>query len=487
MATSDLSNFYQEFSYGSDKFEFLMDFYEGLFEIMYQNADQIIDNMTVPSVGVYHYIPMQIIPVAEAVYDVSSLLIEKAVVDTYGLANMTLLDRINHWNNVMPITDKVDILDSKKKYIYLTTIREGNPDQRNYEIVDFILQTISGESLIKNVDYAYKDNKIYLVKNLASYYKEGSKLIAKDIAIDYKAPEKIIGNRVFTPYVDTITKNEYRDIVQTLLYIGLGGPTLKNLNETLNTLVGFGQFKVIDYPSARGHYKTFWDETIRGDKALSRFDFLIMAPPDITNDTNVLDMVTNYLKMIKLAYTDFFISPYLDLIERYRVNQLPHSYDHFVKGTHGEKLNATEKRKFFQKLRIANEKIWPGAKYPPEYGESPLVRDVLKHLDDIALKNSKKVKDKITASSKRKSIVSLGVLNASQKFDKININEKAKKSVKTEFSDNRHNIGNLYFYDDGHVCDSNTDVIYFDGIQVDIDDGSYHDNVVVSLIRKSAL
>ena len=210
MAISDLNNFYKEFSYGSDKFETQMQIYTELFDLLYDMIDQTADNLVIPNIGIYSYMPIQLIQVGDAIYDVGEILIDAKIVSGYNLSGLTLGERIAYWNDTMPINDKVAILDTKKKYIYFSTTRDGNLDQRNYPVIDFNLQTIKGRNLIKNVDYAFHDNKVYLLRNISEYYKDDGKLIATNIAIDYNAVENLIGKKVYTPYKEVLTKNEYQ-------------------------------------------------------------------------------------------------------------------------------------------------------------------------------------------------------------------------------------------------------------------------------------
>lgn len=526
MDVNNLSNFYKEFSYGDNKFEFLMQFYEELSNMLNDVIDQFINNIIVPDTGIYHYIPIQLISVGDSTYDINSILVDPDIINAYNLASMTLPQRIAYWNNEMPIAHKIAILDSKKKYIYLTTTRQGNLDQRNYEVIDFTLHTIKGKTLIRNVDYAYNSNKIYLIKNISNYYNDNSSLILKNIAIDYHQVEKAIGTKVFTPYSDVITKNEYRDIVQTLLYVGLGGPMLKNLNETLNTLIGSGQFKIIDQASATDHYKTFWDQSIRGDRALNRFDFLIMSPPDVVTDANVLSIITNYLKKIKLSHTDFFISPYIDITESYRMNQLPELFEYKTIFHMIERIKASNKISLRQKKNLKdifhshdNVLIAQAKEFFDQYKMKELSHDfhlgfafthldpltihsektyfiqqmhhkeTIRYIEDFLLQQTRRLRDQITGNSSKKFVVNVNLLNPSKNSDKINAYEQTQRDISANMVDAKLNLGDLILYDNGLAYDvDEINNLYYDHAEnAKITNESYYDTIVLKLIPKSAL
>jgi hypothetical protein len=518
----NLNNFYKEFSYGSNKFDLLMESYQGIFDLLHDVTDQMIDNVVIPDVGIYSYMPVQLIAIDDGLYEINNILIDDSIITNYGMSGMTMDQRITYWNETMPVGDKIAILDYVKKYVYLTTTRQGNPDPRNYEIIDLTLQTISGEILIRNVDYAFSDNKIYLLKNIPSYYKNNKKIIATNIAIDYRSAENIIGNKVFTPYREAITKNEYRDIVQTFAGVGLVGPTVKNLNDTLNILIKSGQFKVVDYPSATGNYKAFWDESIRGDKALNRFDFLIMTPPDIVADANILEMITDYLKLVKLSYTDFYISPYIDILEKYRLNQLTNKVSFLPGFSHTDKISSAEQKKLqstlthkdiirkvedvvyiYQKILkdtyllkskleiykhnvILTKKDVIVGRETRKFNQSTSKTDTMHKADDLILKDFKNIKDNIIGTEKKRFSMSFDVLNATQNFDKIRTTEKTQKTTMKVISDQLTEIGNLIFYDNGHIYDNEADVIYFDFNDGKVDTNkTYYETITVKLIKKS--
>lgn len=495
---NNLSNFYEEFSCGSEKFKFLMGAYQEIFNMLYGMADQTLDNLVVPDIGTYRYIPIQSVKHGDSIYDLKEILIDKSIVDAYGMSSMSLTGRINYWTNEMSIDDKISILDVKKKYIFLATERIGDPDKRIHNVIDFKLKTDKGVMLIKNVDYVCRDNKIYILKKPSEGYREADKLILTDIAIDYEIPERTIGKSALTPYKDFVTKNEYRDIVQILLYVGLGGPTLRNLNETLNTLTGSGRFKVIDKPSAEGHYKTFWDSKVRGGRALSGFDFLIMSPPDVVNDTGVLKMVTDYLNIIKLSYTDFYISPYIEMSERYRINKLLHTFDKKLTNSHADILTHEENLKITQRLSVPNEGVWEGSNeqaiYDSDltgsvydsiisYDTKPNLSEFLRYMDSVLVAHVKALNDKITARTSQK--FTLNLKNDGY-FDKIIASEEPNKLVGTNHSDKINNAGTIYLYDNDILYDSDAGTVIYDIFNGSIDDSMYYDTIDFKLIKKTS-
>jgi hypothetical protein len=189
-----------------------------------------------------------------------------------------------------------------------------------------------------------------------------------------------------------------------MIYVGLGGATVKNLNETLNLLgqsaIGGGTFKVIDYLSAGPSEKDYWEEESRGVNALSRFDFLILAPPDIVYDEGTFTLLKNYLNIIKPSYTSYIVSAYIEVLERYRINRLLHTFEKKVTFPHKDLVEASEVRNLVTKIAIEKETNHA----PKFYDDENLYDDDLLYDTGIAfsdiLKNSDSAETIITTSVK---------------------------------------------------------------------------------------
>lgn len=460
----ELSNFYKDFAYGQNKFEFIASFLQDLYELIYGLMDQSINNSIIPGVGVYDYIPCQIFPTETAYYDVNELLLDTDMLAYYqsihgvNLSAMPINARISYWHNTMTAKEKVELLDYKSKYIYLTTQKTGSPDKKNYDVVSFNLLTVNGKELIRNVDYAFENNKVYLLRNLPAYA-NNIKLIAENIAIDYNLPERMIGNRVRTSYTPSLTKNEYRDIVQTLLYVGLGGPTISNLNQTLNLLLGDAQFKVVDYPSATEQYIGYWSIETLKEKALGRFDFLILAPPDIVADANILKVVKDYLRLIKLAYTNFVITPYIEKVDYLQLRLLPHTINHSLVTKFTDRVTPIEMLQSISVSRTIKENL--------SIKSEAVSRSLAKQIED----NIEATETKITS-------ISLSIANVS---DKVTPQETKDIVAETTFSDRLIPLTNVTLYDSGSSYDNG---VNFDSSGETILGGghSYFDTVDIVMI-----
>lgn len=459
-----LNNFYKEFGFDSEKFETLLQFYGSVFDALYYMMDQTIDNKIFKNMETYRYIPMQAVSTTKATYKIEDLLSELDIIKQYNLYDLTQKQKIDLWQNSMSTNDKINILKQKNKYLELTTIKNGLSSDKHYDIVDFDLYSEDDKLLIKNLDYVYKDEKIYLFREIARYSK---KVLMKNIAIDYNLPENIIGKNIYVPYQNFLTKNEYREIVYALFKVALGGFTIKNLNDALNIVGGSEGFKVIDRISANQIQKSFWgaDNEISPSK-LNRFDFIVYAPLDIIINDKKLKMVTDFLNIIKESDVGFYISPFTEFNDALRLNRMPLTYKHKIKS---------------KGIReIINAKDYSTFNYAKCLSDKVSLFDILNN--DISLKQT----DKIKASTIKKYYVKFTVLNNNDSFDKIKAIDNANKNVQTACVDKMINAGTIHLYDSGYLYDEDLTVINYDDTSYDyMNYGVFCDSVTMKLIPKS--
>ncbi len=298
---NDLSNFYSDFGYDQSSIEFIFDTYVKAAEIVEDYILQVKNNMNISTIQTYRSFPYKIIETKNATYILDDLLYDKSVVDKLSLSSMTMQQRKDHWAT-LPNNEKVDILLSAGKYIDLTAKR--SIDLKDYEIIYADIYNLKNTLLTQNSDYILQGNKIFLINDAATPTVYNIKLILKNIVVDYDTPQKLIGKNIGILYKDLITKPEYRDFMQVVVYASLGGPTIKNIKNALNTLSGLSNISIVDMVSAKGLQKQLWE----GTSSLKPFDFLVSIPIDYFSSESKISVFMEFLDIIKPAYTNYVIA-----------------------------------------------------------------------------------------------------------------------------------------------------------------------------------
>jgi hypothetical protein len=243
-------------------------------------------------------------------YNLSELLVNPRITVKYVLGDMSLADRVNMWNtDQFTMAQKVDMLDMAGCYILLEAKR-GFTNEKDYSIIDFNMFDSSGKELFRNFDYELSTNKVYLFGEIATPSTE-KHLIITDIAIDFNTPADLMGKSIHVPYNDAVTKNEYNEILKMLMGASLGGPTVSNLKSAIKAISGFDQGDLYDKFTRDALKQKRWKKHNYTD-----FDFVVVFPEEYASNMEKLQMIIDYLKLVKPAYTKFFVilqSLYSDL------------------------------------------------------------------------------------------------------------------------------------------------------------------------------
>lgn len=315
-----MNNFFDEYLYKKEEYEVLQKAYSGAFEVVRAHVEDIARNTVISKTSTFKRIRFQMIDVSSAMYTMSALLNNTSVLAIMGLAQSTPYDqKLSTWNNLLP-SEKMDILDVTGYSVLLSSfssMRNGDEySPAKFNIVDFKLSDINNNHYIRNVDYAFKDNKLFILKEFSVSDSSVKKtLIMKDIVIDTNTTEDILGTQLNIPYNDQFTKTEYNETMRSFIQAAAGGATLKNLNFALARYKTLQGVRVYDKYSAPPSKKSFWgfDGHI-GE--LTAFDFLVALPLTFAYNSDKLDYISKFFNQIKPAYTNFTFIPQKDIVDK---------------------------------------------------------------------------------------------------------------------------------------------------------------------------
>jgi hypothetical protein len=306
----DLSNFYKNYSFKYNDFMALFQVYTDIIASINTYAEQVKNNTAIPEIETYRIFPFQRLPITDATYNIAEVLENIRVIKKYNLDSMTLVERMDAWNNdTFTLDQKVDMLDINNSFVLLTAKR-GFVNEKDYAVIDFNLFSTEGEELFRNVDYALKANKLYLFGDIATVSPEKYAVLT-DIAIDFNTPEDLMGKSLDLSYSNAISKNEYNEILKMLMGASLGGPTVANLKSAVQAISGADQGDLYDKYVRDPKKRKRWEKTYYTD-----FDFVVTFPETYAANMEKLNIIIDYLKLVKPAYTKFFVilqSLYSDL------------------------------------------------------------------------------------------------------------------------------------------------------------------------------
>ena len=308
----DLSSFYKDYSPNGEYFQTIFTIYDKVTKMVSDYMAQVDSNKIISTVETYRTVPFQKASVDEATYDLTSIMTDPVIVSKFNLTTMVVQDRISFFNTANLRTKK-DILTTAQKFLLLSASRNSALDKVNPMVVDFELYDENDERLIRNVDFVLDSNMIFLFGNCATP-SVGKTFVLKNISVDLNSPEKYIGSNVKLPYNDILTKPEYREVCQMLLYGALGGPTIKNIRDAMRVISGLSEIDVYDKYTKDLDKQRYWTTNTN---PLSEFDFVVTLPGDKLSDSSKLTLFINYLKTIKPVYSNLILSPFYQFFDVY--------------------------------------------------------------------------------------------------------------------------------------------------------------------------
>ena len=119
--------------------------------------------------------------------------------------------------------------------------------------------------------------------------------------------ERRLGIFVGLNQPESLTRNEYRELVQLIYYVVTMGPTIKNIEMAIRSITGLEEAKVLDRFSEDQSRIGYWTDTTRGDR-LKDFDFVISIPEMDQHDIDKLMSFIGYIKLVKPSDSDFIFA-----------------------------------------------------------------------------------------------------------------------------------------------------------------------------------
>lgn len=348
-----MSNFFDEFLYNKEQFALLTNAYRGVFELLNENIREIDRRTSISKLLTYKRIGFQRINITDAIYSISNLLNNGTVILNLGLdISASYSQKLSKWNS-LSLMKKVELLDvagySALLVGYIGSDSDNNPISSKFNIVDFELTDTNNNAYVRNVDYVFQDNKIFLLREFSSDELYRSKfLIMRDIVIDTSTTEDVLGSTLQIPYTEEFTKMEYNETLRSFVEAAAGGPTLNNLNQSLSRYKTLEGVKVYDRYSAPESKQSFWGhDGYVGN--LTTFDFLVALPLKFAYNSERLQCITNFFGKIKPAYTNFAFAPLMDvsdsLLLKYQRDEVTMSTSFGM----NDDVTAKEERKFVVK------------------------------------------------------------------------------------------------------------------------------------------
>lgn len=311
-----MSNFFNDYASNPEQSKIIKKSFEGLFDILQLQAQEISRNHNISRVLTYRRIQFQKIDMSDAIYSLTDLLNDASIMSVVGIEhNKPFNQKLELWNKMSPM-EKANLLDIANYSIMLTSfshlLSEDEFMARKFNVIDFELTDLSNNKYIKNVDYVFYDNKLFLLRQFNSddIYRQ-KYLILKDIVIDMNTTEGILGERLNIPYNYEFTKTDYTETLKGFVEAAAGGPTLDNLTKALGRYKALDEVKIYDKYSANKVMSTFWGSNgYMG--TLSNFDFIISMPIKFVYKPEKLEYIRKFFTQIKPSYSNFIFTPELD-------------------------------------------------------------------------------------------------------------------------------------------------------------------------------
>lgn len=232
-----LPDFYNQYAYDANTFKPLLDAYEGAYKLVAEIIEQVADDQIISKRGTYRRIPFQLINVTDATYDLAQVLSSQKIIDQFGLGNLSMDQKMDNWNKTMTITEKMDILESYGAYATLASVDKSTGKLKNINVVSFEAYTDTQIPLIKNLDYAYRNNNLYLFRDIGENRAgQQRSLILKNIYIDLHSAE-YLGKFIGVNYNNALVKMNSETCHKHFCMQHLEGLQLKTLISLLAALL----------------------------------------------------------------------------------------------------------------------------------------------------------------------------------------------------------------------------------------------------------
>ncbi|MGL5716704.1 MAG: hypothetical protein ACRCX2_27060, partial [Paraclostridium sp.] len=306
-----MDNFYNDHMFDKKQLTVLKKAMQGSVDIMQSQLSYTERLGTVSSLPSYRVIPIYNINMSSALYDLKDVFSRDFTHTSITINNdMSLGEKYAVWHK-SSVAQKIDALDMFGIYVGLTSgeynaenntsVFNGRTSIESLEIYDS-----KGNCLISNIDYALKNNKIYLLREYnASESMLKKDCVLKNIIIDSKSSEDILGDALDIHYDSNLAKTDYTEILKLFTKSALKGPTLHSLRQSLQGYTTLSGIDVYDYKSAKNAKKEIWSEL----HGLSRFDFIIAIPARIFVHRDKITYIEKFFNKIRPSFANYVFLP----------------------------------------------------------------------------------------------------------------------------------------------------------------------------------
>lgn len=324
-----MDNFLNEFLYHPEQYKLLINAYKGVFGLFSDNLEQAENNSHISKVLTYNKISFQRIDISDCIYSLSTLLSNTTVLIMLGIsASAAYADKLSAWN-LLSSDKKADILEITGYYAlltnYITVTEEYGYVSGKFNVVDFTMKDIYGNVCVRNVDYYYKDNKLFLLKSYSSDELYKTKYYTlEDITVDANTTEDKISAALDINYDKNFTKIDFNESLRSFIKATAKGPVFSTIEHSLSEYEALEDIKVFDKFNAGDEKKQYWMSN-QSDGIYTDFDFLVSVPVSLLQseadiDHSRLKYIQSFFEKIKPAYTNFVFSPELSVSDIYKVN-----------------------------------------------------------------------------------------------------------------------------------------------------------------------
>lgn len=338
----NLSNFYRDKAENIADFEKFFQIYGDLSDACLGIFKQIEQDGLLGDIGTFKIMPIQNIDVSPIRYNLAELLSRKSVYEALSLSDYTLLGRMILWiEGRVSLDKKIDVLTKAGNYIDLvalnnyTALWSQNSENDiskaiNGKVIWFDLYNGS-KKMIHGIDYAFSGQRLFIVGDYFTINESDNlTLQMKNIAIDFGWAERKFGRLFNIKYNQSISINEYSNIIQNLAKVMMGGPRIKNLRAAIEAISGTTDINIYDRYTHDVDKHVFWDlDTQDGSDGviIGPFDYIVEINNETGLDAYRMYMLTNYLQvasptgskftlLLNLYYSDAY-QAYMKLSDAY--------------------------------------------------------------------------------------------------------------------------------------------------------------------------
>lgn len=295
--TNNNQMFYFDFANDYTKFEKFQDVLQILKQDVSTHVEQTRNDSILDFSRPYKTIPIQMIETKNLEYDVFQNLSDGNISSRFGFGdkNTTIENRLSLWEK-SHWSKKIPLLDYCRHYLAL---QYG--DNLYPEIINLDIFSDKGDMLVKNVDYAVANNKIYFLDNKENPRFFSKLVFLKNIVLNLEVGCKSLSQYMPFQYIDSYSKPQYVAVLKAFLKNSMLGAQVCYVNEMLRTFEPEGQnatdVKIIDFYNASDKDKIkYWsnnsENLLEWSPTLGKysiFDTVVDLPSDYLKDVNIED------------------------------------------------------------------------------------------------------------------------------------------------------------------------------------------------------